>query len=219
MTDKTTMSFTLNQAALNAAIGAELPRFLRELDFDYTSGREPKGLTAQVTVPEAMIRQAVTAYARKNVAANFNHFGITFKATRGEDGIVATVVASNAPIEEEAPSEPAKAAPRSAPVETKTAEEPTPSTEQAEADAIATAEAVVSEDEAKGVADIAQDTGAAAPMDTEQSEDAPVDAPADAPAEAAAVEKADGATEAPAPARSKLFAGLKRPDNSATTAE
>lgn len=216
MTDKTTMSFTLNQAALNAAIAAELPRFLRELDFDYTSGREPKGLTAQVTVSEAMIRQAVTAYARKNVAANFNHFGITFKATRGDDGIVATVVASNAPIEDEpeAPKAAPRSAPTSAPAEDK-APEPTASSEAAVADAEQTAEVIAETAEGSGIADVAQDTGAAAPMDTEQSEAAAVEAPADAPAEEAVLEKADAATEAPAPTRSKLFAGLKRPDNSA----
>lgn len=103
MTDPITMAFSLNQAALNSAIAAALPSILKELEFDYTSGRPPKGLTAQVTVSEAMIRKAVEAYARRTVNAQFTHFGIDFQATRGEDGILANITASTAPITPEEP--------------------------------------------------------------------------------------------------------------------
>lgn len=103
MTDPITMAFSLNQAALNSAIAAALPSILKELEFDYTSGRPPKGLTAQVTVSEPMIRKAVEAYARRTVNAQFTHFGIDFQATRGEDGILANITASTAPITPEEP--------------------------------------------------------------------------------------------------------------------
>lgn len=103
MTDPITMAFSLNQAALNSAIAAALPSILKELEFDYTSGRPPKGLTAQVTVSEAMIRKAVEAYARRTVNAQFTHFGIDFQATRGEDGILANITASTAPITPDEP--------------------------------------------------------------------------------------------------------------------
>lgn len=103
MTDPITMAFSLNQAALNSAIAAALPSILKELEFDYTSGRPPKGLTAQVTVSEPMIRKAVEAYARRTVNAQFTHFGIDFQATRGEDGILANITASTAPITPDEP--------------------------------------------------------------------------------------------------------------------
>ena len=103
------MSFSLNQAVINTAIAAALPGLLRELQFNYTSGRAPNGLTADVTVTEAMIRKAVENYARRTVAATFTHFSIDFQATRGEDGITANVTASNAPIEAEADEAPIKA--------------------------------------------------------------------------------------------------------------
>lgn len=165
MSDKNSMSFTLNQAALNAAIAAELPRLLRELNFEYTSGRAPKGLTADVTVSESMIRQAVIAHARKTVNASFNHFAISFRATRGEDGIITSVTASSAPIEQ---TEAAKA---------EVVLEPAPA-EQAEV----------------------------VPAEAEQVEEVA----AEASSEEDAVEAG-----AAAPARSKLFAGLTRPNNSA----
>ena len=170
MSDKNSMSFTLNQAALNAAIAAELPRLLRELNFEYTSGRAPKGLTADVTVSESMIRQAVIAHARKTVNASFNHFAISFRATRGEDGIITSVTASSAPIEQ------AEA------VKAEVVLEPAPAAEQTEAPA----EIV--------------------PAEAEQVEEVA----AEASSEEDAVEAG-----AAAPARSKLFAGLTRPNNSA----
>jgi hypothetical protein len=92
------MSFSLNQAVINTAIAAALPGLLKELQFNYTSGRAPKGLTADVTLTEAMIRKAVENYARRTVAATFSHFAIDFQATRGEDGITANITASSAPI-------------------------------------------------------------------------------------------------------------------------
>ncbi len=178
MTDKTSMSFTLNQAALNAAIAAELPRLLRELDFDYVSGRQPKGLTAQVTVNESMIRQAVLAYARQNVSGQYNHFDIAFKATRGENGITVFVTASETGIQAQTEAEaPACAMPVVAEVEAK----PTPAVE---------AEVVIPLDDEP---DISPTDGDVA--DTEEEEEAPV-------------------SSEPAVRRTKLFAGLTRPDNS-----
>lgn len=179
MSDNNSMSFTLNQAALNAAIAAELPRLIRELNFDYVSGRQPKGLTAQVTVNESMIRQSVLAYARRNVSANYNHFDIAFKATRGEEGITTTVTASNSPREVEVPACPM----------------PT------QVEAVVEAEEVIAV-EVEPTADtnlFAEEAEA----DAVQADDAntTVIAPASPPA-----------------ARSKLFAGLKRPDNSVAVA-
>lgn len=174
MSDNSSLSFTLNQAALNAAIAAELPRLLRELDFDYVSGRQPKGLTAQVTVTESLIRQAVLAYARRNVSAHYTHFDIVFKATRGEDGITTTVVASN-PFYEAA-----------AEAEVKAPACPIP----------AQVEAVI---EAEEIVVVAIQEGADIGF----------------PAESEEVPAEDSISVAPmAPARTKLFAGLKRPDNS-----
>lgn len=113
MTDPIQVSFSLNQAALNTAIAAALPSLLKDLEFDYVSGRPPKGLQASVIVNEAMIREAVERYARRTVAATFTHFSVEFKATRGEDGIVADVTASNEPIkpEEDKASAPVAARP------------------------------------------------------------------------------------------------------------
>lgn len=174
MSDNSSLSFTLNQAALNAAIAAELPRLLRELDFDYVSGRQPKGLTAQVTVTESLIREAVLAYARRNVSAHYTHFDIVFKATRGEDGITTTVIASSPLYEAEAEAEveaPACCIP-------------------------AQVEAVIVAEEAIVIA-------------TEEAADI------DFPAESEEAPAEDSICVAPmAPTRSKLFAGLKRPDNS-----
>jgi hypothetical protein len=172
MSDKNSMSFTLNQAALNAAIAAELPRLLRELNFEYTSGRAPKGLTAEVTVSESMIRQAVIAHARKTVNASFNHFAISFRATRGEDGIITSVTASSAPIEQS-----------EAPKAEVVLESAVPAAEETEAPA------------------------EVAPVQAEQVEEVV--------AEASSEEEAADAG-ASAPARSKLFAGLTRPNNSAS---
>lgn len=189
MTDPVTMSFSLNEKAINAAIAAELPRLLKDLEFNYTSGRAPKGLTADVTLNEAMIRQAVTSYARRTVNASFTHLGIQFQATRGEEGMTANVTASTAPIEAEVEPEPVKA---SAPVEA-----PVADAEQAEAESIA---------------DVAQDTSTAVTFEA----DADLTEKADALAKAAAVENAAETMEQVKPVRSKLFADLKRPDNSAT---
>lgn len=214
MTDPITMSFSLNQAVLDQAIAAELPRLLKDLEIDYTSGREPKGLTAQVTLTEAMIRQAVTAYARKTVNASFSHFAIDFRATRGEDGIVANITASNAPIEgeEERPTRArASAAPAAEPeADTASAGETSPQT--AEAD-----QASAETDPAEAVADpaVAEAVEEAAPES--DANDAPENTGAEEGTASGEGEKEDGAaTAAPAPSagRSKLFAGLSRPDNS-----
>ena len=174
MSDNSSLSFTLNQAALNAAIAAELPRLLRELDFDYVSGRQPKGLTAQVTVTESLIRQAVLAYARRNVSAHYTHFDIVFKATRGEDGITTTVIASNPFYEAEAEVE----------VEAPACSIP------------AQVEAVI---EAEEIIVVAVEQTADIEPSVEDEETFP-----------------DGTITAASipPARTKLFAGLKRPDNS-----
>ena len=186
MSDPITMAFSLNQAALNSAIAAALPSILKELEFDYTSGRPPKGLTAQVTVSEAMIRKAVEAYARRTVNAQFTHFGIDFQATRGEDGILANITASTAPI---TPEEPKAAAPRSS--QSNEAPAAAPAKEEAPAEASS---------------EVEQPAAA-------QNEE-PVEAEAEKP-QAEAVEEKGAATEAPAPSRSKLFGDLKRPSNEA----
>ena len=183
MSDNNSMSFTLNQAALNAAIAAELPRLIRELNFDYVSGRQPKGLTAQVTVNESMIRQSVLAYARRNVNAHYTHFDIAFKATRGEEGITTTVTASNSPREVEAP----------------VCSMPT------QAEAIIEAEEVIAvEVEPTADTDVFAEEAEA---DAVQSDDA-----------TSYVNNTVIAPASPPAARSKLFAGLKRPDNSVVVA-
>lgn len=194
MTDPITMAFSLNQAALNNAIAAALPSLLKELEFDYTSGRPPKGLTAQVTISESMIRKAVESYARRTVNAQFTHFGIEFQATRGEDGILANITASTAPI---APEEP-KAAQAST------------SAKQSEAQA-EVSQATVSAEEAQGSVGEAE---ASVNEAAEQTEVQPEAASTEAEVEASKGE--DAATEAPAPARSKLFGDLKRPSNEAS---
>lgn len=209
MSDPTTMVFSLNQMVLDQAIAAELPRLIKDLAIDYTSGRAPKGLIAQVTVNESMIRQAVTAYARKTVNPSFTHFDIQFQATRGEDGITANITASNQPIE----ADEASAA------QTATRVPPRPAVTPAailaaevEPDEVRTDENTVK----NGVADVAQDTGAAAPFETEATEDAAIEAPANV-VEATSDPAATPAK--PAAARSRLFADLKRPSNEGTAAD
>ena len=136
MTDPVTMSFSLNEKAINTAIAAELPRLLKDLQFNYTSGRAPKGLTADVTLTEAMIRQAVTSYARRTVNASFTHLSIVFQATRGEEGQTANITASTAPIEAEAEVEAPAAvttAPANAPTEVEAVEVDSSATVEAEA--------------------------------------------------------------------------------------
>lgn len=179
------MSFSLNQATLNNAIASALPSLLKELEFDYVSGRAPKGLQATATVTEPMIRKAVEQYARRTVNASFNHIGISFQATRGEDGIIANITASNAPIEPEDEA-PARAAAQPA---AEPASEPTDAVEDAP---------------------FAED---------ETNTDVEVTAEATASEVAADEGDASAATPAPAATRSKLFAGLARPDNSAAASE
>lgn len=130
--DPISMSFSLNQAVLNTAIAAALPSLLKELEFDYVSGRAPKGLQATVTITEPMIRKAVENYARRTVNATFTHFGIEFQATRGEDGIVANITASNAPIQPEETKAPAPASAKPA-AEAPKAVAPAPEPEVTEA--------------------------------------------------------------------------------------
>lgn len=175
------MSFSLNQAAINTAIAAALPSLLKELEFDYVSGRAPKGLQASVTVTEPMIRKALERYARSTVNSQFTHFGIEFQATRGEDGIIANITASTAPIQ---PSE----------------DEPKAEAPKAEADVQKPAEPELVRDEAEEVTDTASSEEVV--EQTEASGQVSEEAPET---------KAD--TAAPAPARSKLFGDLKRPEN------
>jgi len=199
------MSFSLNQAVLNTAIAAALPSLLKDLEFDYVSGRAPKGLQASVVVTEPMIRKAVEQYARRTVNASFTHFSIEFKATRGDDGIVADITASNAPIQPEEPKAPV--ARSAAPVAAEPASEPTADPAPVEAADPApepAAEAVEAE------------AGEDAQFETDETptNDAAVD-PAPVADEAPAKVEAEAATAAPAPTagRSKLFADLKRPSN------
>lgn len=174
------MSFSLNQAAINTAIAAALPALLKELEFDYVSGRAPKGLQASVTVTEPMIRKALERYARSTVNSQFTHFGIEFQATRGEDGIIANITASTAPIQPSEDEPKAEAPKAQAAAEQPSTEEVSQEAEHVEA----TTEEVRDEDpvtDAGEQAEVSQET------------------------------KAD--TAAPAPARSKLFGDLKRPNN------
>jgi hypothetical protein len=200
--DKVSMQFSLNQAVLNTAISAALPSLLKELEFDYTSGRAPKGLTAQVTVTEAMIRKAVEQYARRTVNASFTHFGIEFQATRGEDGIVANITASNEPIQ---PDEPKADAPRAA-----KAADPAPVASDPEPAAVTEPEVEV----APAAEAVEAQAGEDAPFEADEpAADEAVDAPAE---EAVVSEPASTTTAAPAPTRSKLFATLSRPSNEPT---
>lgn len=203
--DRISMQFSLNQAVLNTAIAAALPSLLKELEFDYVSGRAPKGLQATVTVTEAMIRKAVENYARRTVNASFTHFGIEFQATRGEDGIVANITASNEPIQPEEPKA-ALVAQRDA--------------AQASADKAAASAAVEPKaapvEEPAAVADepadeVVDEAPSDAPFDTDEQ---PADeVQVEVPADEAVADKAATAAPAPAAGRSKLFADLKRPSN------
>lgn len=199
--DRISMQFSLNQAVLNTAIAAALPSLLKELEFDYVSGRAPKGLQATVTVTEAMIRKAVENYARRTVNASFTHFGIEFQATRGEDGIVANITASNEPIQ---PDEP-KAATTPAPAAKPAAVEP--KADPVEEPAAVAEQEVAVEPEAEVVDEAPSD----APFDTDEQPAEEVEA--EAPADEAVADKAATAAPAPAAGRSKLFADLKRPSN------
>lgn len=207
------MSFSLNQAVLNTAIAAALPSLLKELEFDYVSGRAPKGLQATVTVTEAMIRKAVENYARRTVNATFTHFGIEFQATRGEDGIVANITASNAPIQPEEPKAPAPASAKPA-AEAPKAVAPAPEPEVTEA---VEPEAEVQTEPAE-VEEVEADAPADAPFDTDEQTAPEVEAEAPAEVAPATEDKAEAAaTPAPAPAaRLKLFADLQRPSNKPT---
>lgn len=199
--DRISMQFSLNQAVLNTAIAAALPSLLKELEFDYVSGRAPKGLQATVTVTEAMIRKAVENYARRTVNASFTHFGIEFQATRGEDGIVANITASNEPIQ---PDEP-KAATTPAPAAKPAAVEP--KADPVEEPAAVAEQEVAVEPEAEVVDEAPSD----APFDTDEQ---PADeVQVEVPADEAVADKAATAAPAPAAGRSKLFADLKRPSN------
>lgn len=200
------MSFSLNQAVLNTAIAAALPSLLKDLEFDYVSGRAPKGLQASVVVTEPMIRKAVEQYARRTVNASFTHFSIEFKATRGDDGIVADITASNAPIQPEEPKAPV--ARSAAPVAAEPASEPTADPEPVEAAEPApepAAEAV----EAEAAEEAPWTESADTPVAAGETVD-PTPVADEAPAE---VEAEVTAAPAPTAGRSKLFADLKRPSN------
>lgn len=207
--DRISMQFSLNQAVLNTAIAAALPSLLKELEFDYVSGRAPKGLQATVTVTEAMIRKAVENYARRTVNASFTHFGIEFQATRGEDGIVANITASNEPIQ---PEEPKAASTTPAPTAKPAAVEP--KADPVEEPAAVAEQEVAVEPEAEVVDEAPSD----APFDTDEQPAEEVEAEAPAEVVTATEDKAEAAaTPAPAPAaRSKLFADLQRPSNKPT---
>lgn len=186
MTTAQSLPFTMNQVQINAAILQELPRLLPQLEIDYVNGRAPKGLTAQVTVGEAAIRAAVLAHARRLVNPVFTYFSVDFVATRGEDGITANVVASNVPLDAE------EAAPEPTAPAAPVARRSSP---------VAAPEPVVTESETT-------ESGVDQEVPFEQDEVVAESAPE---AETVATKPV-----APAGGRSRLFAGLSRPDNSAS---
>lgn len=205
MTDPVSLPFEMNQQQLTAAIVGYLPKVADQLSVDFTNGRAPRGLTAAVGLTEDQIREAVIEHAKRQVNPSFRHFSISFKATRGDDGLTTSIIASTHPIAPESPAEapvaaavaqPAKAA--EAPVDPA----PTPAAEAPVAD--------------KGDPEAEkapwEDTAASAEVDTPETTGAE-EATA---SEAVATDTAEAApAEAPAPAtgRSKLFGDLTRPQN------
>jgi hypothetical protein len=184
-------SFVLNQSVLEAAILAELPRLGKDLEINFTSGRAPKGLVASVELTEAQIRQAMTAHARKLVNPTFTHFSLTFAATRGEDGITTNVIASTSPIGPDDKEAPATSRRGSVTVETEVNEAPAPVAAETPAEAV---------EAAAGTDSPFADEGDVAVADEAVSNP----------------ETTTTTAAAPAAGRNRLFADLKRPDNSAS---
>lgn len=211
MTDPVSLPFVLNEAQINAAIAAELPRLSKDAVIDYVSGRSPNGLRATLSLTEEQIRQAITAHARKLVNPTFLHFAIDFQPTRGEDGLTASIIASTAPIAASASTPAATAAAPTAsaataapaPVETK-APEPAP-------EPVKTAEAEPAPTPVEEApAPVATDPEPQAETVTEAEAPAPVNETVSDPEPATA--EVDAAP-APAAGRSRLFADLQRPKN------
>ena len=221
MTDPISLPFDRNESQLNEAVAAAMPNLIADLAISYTSGRPPKGLVATVTVSEAQIREAAIAHAKRLVNPTFRHFSVSFKATRGEDGMTTSIIASTHPIAPtEAPAADAPATAAAEPVaetrqsplkDPEPAAEPAPVTEaptEPEPTLVAEAEAPAAEAET-------------APWEGEAVTDAPAEASAEVEAQpeaAATTTEAATATEdeakpAPAAGRSRLFADLQRPKN------
>lgn len=202
MTEPTQLPFVLNQAQIDAAIAKELLKPSRTgLKIDYTSGRPPRGLTGAITVSEELIRRAVIAHARMLVNPMFTHFSVDFVATRGDDGITANIIASDAELTPEEPAATPVARPRAA----------------IAAQAVAAAAQVA--EEAEAVQAPVEETDDA-PTDTDKVEDTVETAPWEGEEDSQPVEDINTTTtgaeegEAPAPApRARLFANLTRPSN------
>lgn len=199
MTDPVSMPFEMNQSQLDAAVLAYLPRQASHLTVDYTNGRAPRGLSAAVNLTEEQIREAVIQHAKSLVNPIFKHFSISFKATRGEDGMTTSIIASTHPIAPETPTDAPASRPAPSPVVHEEAPvEPTPA-----AESVQKTETV---EEAADEADKAPWDGDEAP-ETTGAEEAPA-AAEPAPTETVAEER-----PAPTPGRSKLFGDLQRPTN------
>lgn len=218
MTDPISLPFEMNQGQLTEAIAAAMPGLIADLAMKFTNGRE--SLTAQVVVSEEQIRQAVTEHAKRLVNPQFRYFDISFKATRGEDGMTTSILASTHPIAQSETSATQTATATAVPAETRKPsplKEPEPATTAA----VEPEPETVSEGEASASAEVA-------PADVVEEEQAPWSEGDEAVSEAAVVTEpapvetsavADEATAteeakpAPAAGRSRLFADLQRPTN------
>ena len=213
MTDPVSLPFELNQGQLDEAIASAMPSLIADLAVTYVSGRPPKGLNATVTLTEAQIREAVIAHARRLVNPSFRHFSISFKATRGDDGLTTSIIASTHPI---APAPTQGAEEVDAPTTTKAAE-PTPAPVAEEPTPVASDPVVTAEPEAaEVVSDVAVE--AAEEEKAPWSEEAtPAEVAPAAEAEAVQADATADASEevkpAPSAGRSRLFADLQRPKN------
>lgn len=214
MSEQKTMSFELNQKQLDAAIAAAMPGLISNLEINYTSGRAPKGVTADVTLSQDLIREAVIVHTKKLVNASFSHFSVSFRATRGEDGLITTITASSDPIAEQEEDE------TSTPVATSTSATEDAAQAAREASEAAHAAAYASSvTEATPEASEAPFEQAAEATTEELAAVAPVEevvATADATTTEAntAVAEAGTTEEAPkAAGRSRLFGDLSRPSN------
>lgn len=217
MTDPISLPFEMNQGQLTEAIASAMPGLIADLAMKFTNGRE--SLTAQVVVSEEQIRQAVTEHAKRLVNPQFRYFDISFKATRGEDGMTTSILASTHPI---AQSEaPATTTATAAPAETRKPsplKEPEPATTAA----VEPEPETVSKGEAPAPAEEVTTADVVVPADVLEDDTAPFEEDVAVAAEPTPVETAAVADEAtaseeakPAPAagRSRLFADLQRPTN------
>jgi hypothetical protein len=200
MSELKTMSFELNQTQLDAAIAAAMPALIAGLAIKYTSGRAPKGVVADVTLSESLIRDAVIAHTKKLVNPSFTHFSVSFRATRGEDGLTTQISASSEEILPEADEDEADTL-----VPNATTAAALAAAVAGEVTSAATVEAAIEHlndgeaDEAPFVVTDALADEAEAPAPVEDVE---------APAEVAVTEEAPKAA-----GRSRLFADLARPNN------